>query len=149
MTDREALTAAEAEAYAAFEAAMAIVPRDRREEPVLSDEWSVKDVLWHVAHWWNDGAESYEAMRAGTFRDWPSSDEETDTTNARALAEGRAMSLEEVEAGAARIRERMLAAWRLVPEREDATENFVSETVEHYEEHLPALRAYAAEHGSA
>jgi hypothetical protein len=147
MSDRAALTAAEADAWAAFEAAIEVVPRNRREEPVLSNGWSAKDVLWHVAHWWSEGAEAYEAMRAGTFRTWPSSDEETDATNARTLAEGRAMSLTEVESGAARIRERMLAAWRLVPGREDATENFVSETVEHYEEHLPALRAFTT--GSA
>jgi hypothetical protein len=145
MSDREMLTDREAEAWLAFESAIEAVPRDRREEPALSDGWSVKDVLWHVAYWWADGAETYTAMRAGTFRDHEGTDEETDSRNAGALAEGRAMTLEAVEAGAAGIREAMLAAWRLAPDRDDAAETFVSETVEHYEEHLPALRAFAAE----
>jgi uncharacterized damage-inducible protein DinB len=149
MSDRDALTAAEAEAWAAFEAAIEVVPRDRREEPATADGWSVKDVLWHVAYWWGDGAETYRAMREGTFEDRESTAEETDATNAGVLAEGRAMSLEEVEAGAAEIRDKMLEAWRRAPDRRDADENFVSETVEHYEEHLPALRAFAAEAGSA
>jgi hypothetical protein len=148
MSDRDALTAAEAEAWAAFEAAIEIVPRDRREEPMV-DGWSVKDVLWHVAYWWGDGAETYRAMREGTFEDREHTAEETDATNAGVLAEGRAMSLEEVEAGAAEIRDGMLEAWRLAPDRRDADENFVSETVEHYEEHLPALRAFAAAAGTA
>jgi len=146
--DAEELTAREAAAWAAFEATIAVVPRDRREEPALADGWSVKDALWHVAYWWADGIDTYGAMMAGTHEDEDATDEETDATNARVLAEGRAMTLEDVETGAARVREEMLDAWSQVADREDAAATFLSETVEHYEEHLPSLREFASTLGA-
>ena len=97
-------------------------------------------MLWHVAYWWEDLAPTYAALRAGVERP---DDEDTDTTNARVLDEGRAMTLADVEAGAVRSREGMLAAWADAPDDPTADEAFVSETIEHYEEHLPWLRAVA------
>ena len=51
------------------------------------------------------------------------------------------MSLEEVEAGMARIRERMLSAWAEVGDDPAATEAFTGESIEHYDDHRPALEA--------
>ena len=107
--------AEEAEAYSAFGAAVEAVPRDRHVE--------------------------FEARAAGTFEEVDYPAEVTDATNARVLAEGRTMSLEDVEAQAAVIRARMLEAFAGVTADADAVETFRSETTEHYEEHLPALRA--------
>ena len=54
------------------------------------------------------------------------------------------MTLADVERGFAGARERMLAAWAALPEvDDDAEREFVWETVDHYEEHLPSLRAFA------
>jgi hypothetical protein len=134
----------EARAYAAFEEAVAATPADRREEPVLSDGWSVRDVLWHVAFWWRDGEESFGEMHAGTWVDeeWP--DERTDATNARVLEESRSMSLADVEAGLEAARAGLLEAFATVAGDQEADELFASETIEHYEEHLPALRGLAS-----
>ena len=138
------LLASEAAAYAGFEQAVAATPPDRREEPVLSDDWSVKDVLWHVAFWWRDGEESFGKIRAGTWVDeeWPA--DVTDATNAKVLAESRSMSLADVEAGVEAARAGLLRAFAAVAGTTEADELFVSETIEHYEEHLPALRGLAS-----
>lgn len=137
---RAELTAREATAWEGFRAAVDAIPTERRESPILTEGWSVKDVLWHVAYWWEDLAPTYAALRAGVER---SDDEDTDTANARVLDEGRGMSLADVEAGAVRSREGMLAAWADAPDDPTADEAFVSETIEHYEEHLPWLRSVA------
>lgn len=138
------LLAREARAYAAFEEAVAAVPADQREEPALPDGWSVRDVLWHVAYWWRDGEENFGAIRAGTYVDEQWSGEQTDATNAQVLEESRSKSFADVDAGLRSAREGMLAAFAPVAGDETAVALFVSETIEHYEEHLPALLGLGA-----
>jgi uncharacterized damage-inducible protein DinB len=138
------LLAREARAYAAFEEAVAAVPADRREEPTLPDGWSVKDVLWHVAYWWRDGERSFREMRSGTYTDEDWTAEQTDATNARVLAESRSTSAAAVEAGIAAARAGVLEAFGQVAGDPAADALFASETIDHYEEHLPALRGLAA-----
>lgn len=140
----EDLLAREAEAFAAFEEAVAAVPADRREEPALPEDWSMKDVLWHLAHWWRDGEETYRAIQAGTYVESTLSDGEIDARNAAVLEESRSMSLEEVETGARAAREAMLAAFMVVADRPVALEQFSWETIEHYDEHLEAVRGLGA-----
>ena len=138
-TGHDDLTTREAGAWTTFESAVNAVPRDRRSEPLLADGWSVKDTLWHVAYWWRIGAETFEQMATGAGQvDEPG---DTDEINAGALAESRAMSLEDVEAGVAQIRGRLLQAWASVSSDPAAAETFAGETIEHYEDHLPALEA--------
>ena len=54
MPTKDELTAKEAEAWAGFEELLAAVPEERLETPAFDGGWSVKDVLWHVAYWWDD-----------------------------------------------------------------------------------------------
>jgi hypothetical protein len=138
MTDREELTAREGEAFAAFKMLCDAVPEDRREEPVLHDGWSLKDVLHHVAFWWDDLDGAMEAIRTGI----PRIERDTDTENARVLAAGRAMTFAEVDEAYHGSRERMLAVWSSAPDAPHADEVFGWETIEHYEEHEPSLRAF-------
>ncbi len=135
----ETMTAREAQAWATFEEAVNRVPRERRSDPSLPDGWSVKDLLWHVALWWNEAANSLEGAAGDT-------DGDTDTINAAALEASRAMSLEEVESRMAPIRERMLRAWAQAADSDDpdAAETFEGETFLHYEDHLGALGASAS-----
>jgi uncharacterized damage-inducible protein DinB len=140
MDHKQEMTATEVAAWEALEAAVLAVPRDRLEEPALPGGWSVKDVLWHIAHWWEDCADTLELLHAGTFTEWEG---DTDAENDRVLAEGRAMSLEDIELRSARIRERMLLAWDAAPEDPRAEETFHSETTEHYEEHLAQISSIA------
>ena len=138
----DAMLDEEARAYEAFRSAVEAVPRERFEETVLPDGWTVKDVLWHVAYWWRDGARTFGAIADGTHRGFDD-DEETDVTNARVLDESRSRSLREVEDEVAEARAALLAAFDPVSDDELAIELFRSETIEHYEEHLPALRTLA------
>ena len=133
----------EASAYEAFARAVAEVPLERREDPVLHDGWSVKDVLWHVVYWWRDGVTTFLAMHAGTFEETETTDEQTDVENARVLEESRAMSLADVEGALTGARTALLEAFAPLATDPAAVETFVSETIEHYEEHLPALRGFA------
>ena len=137
------LIAREAEAWAAFAVAVSSVPLERREDPVLPDGWSVKDVLWHVVYWWRDGIASFLAMHAGTYVETQTTDAETDATNARVLGESRAMPLAEVETALIRARTALLEAFASVATDPDAAELFESETIEHYEEHIGAVLALA------
>lgn len=142
--DEQELGARERAAWAAFREAVDAIEPARRETPGVNVEgWTVKDVLWHVAHWWDDLAGTLEAMRAGTYVPPPEDDEATDAENARVLEESGRMSLADVDRGLNEARERMLAAWAALPEVDAAAEQeFVWETIDHYEEHLPGLRAF-------
>jgi hypothetical protein len=131
----------EAAAYAEFRAAVDAVPRERREEAVLPGGWTVKDVLWHVAYWWRDGARTFGALSAGIREHDESSDDETDATNARVLEESRSRSLDAVEAEVDAARAALLEAFGGVADDPSAVETFRSETIEHYDEHLEAVRA--------
>jgi Mycothiol maleylpyruvate isomerase N-terminal domain. len=141
------LTARETEAWASFEAVVNAVPRERRSEPSLPEGWSVKDVLWHVAFWWDECAATLERIRVGSQDIDESGD--TDEINAGVLEASRSMSLEDVETGMARIRERMLSAWDQISgdPSEDASDDaaaneaFSSESIDHYDDHLADLRA--------
>lgn len=147
MTDKQTLTEREGEAWAELRRLVDGLPRERLEEPtVTADGWTVKDVLWHIAHWWDHLAELLDAMREGTFVEPPEDDAATDAENARVLEESRSMSLEEVERGLEAARERMLAAWAALPEVDEPAERWFGwETVEHYEEHLADLRRFVGE----
>jgi len=138
----EALSIREAAAWASFEAAVAAVPRDKRSDPLLPDGWSVKDALWHLALWWEICADTFEAKAEGGADEGELGD--TDEINAGALAASRAMSLEDVETDMAKIRARMLSAWEAVPADPATTETFEGETIEHYEDHRPAIEKLSA-----
>ena len=133
----------EAKAYEAFARLVAEIPLERREDPVLRDGWSVKDVLWHVVTWWRDGVTSFLEMHAGTYEEAETTDEQTDRENARALQESQAMSLADVEGAITGARTALLEAFAPVATDPEAVELFVSETIDHYEEHLPDLRGFA------
>jgi uncharacterized damage-inducible protein DinB len=147
--DREELSQREATGWADLQAAVArLTPEERDRSGINADGWSVKDVLWHVAHWLDDLSRMLEEMRAGTFADDEGSDEETDAENSRVLAESRSMALADVGRALEEAHERMLAAWARLPEVTEAAQKwFVWETIEHYEEHLPEVLASAPELG--
>lgn len=143
--DKDALSAREHEAWEAFRAVVDGIDPARRETAGANpDGWSVKDVLWHVAHWWDDLAGTLASLRAGTYAEPSEGDDATDAENARVLEESAAMTLGDVERGLEEARARMLAAWAALPEVDATAEReFVWETIDHYEEHLPDLRRFA------
>lgn len=148
--DKEALSAREAEAWATFRAEVDRLTPEQRELPEANaDGWSMRDVLWHIAHWWNDLAEMIEDVsRGGTFVEPPEDDEATNADNARVLEASRQMTIEAVERGVEVARDRLLSAWGELSEMDEALERwFVWETIEHYEEHQQDAEALAARAG--
>ncbi len=144
---KDALTAREREAWTAFRSLIDAIAPERLEEPGVNAEgWTVKDVLWHVAYWWDDVAGMLDEMRTGSFVEPPEDEAATDAENARVLEASRAMSLAEVEQVLDDARGRMLAAWEALPEPDEAAERwFVWETIDHYQEHEADLRRFAAQ----
>ena len=148
--DKDTLTMREDEAWAEFRAAIEGLTPDELEKPgANADGWSMKDVLWHIAHWWNDLAGMLEeVIEGGTFVEPPEDDEATNAENAQVLEASRQMTIDAVESGVEVARARLLAAWDEVPEVDEALERwFVWETIEHYEEHLEDSRRFADQVG--
>lgn len=137
MTTKDEATRAEADAWAELEAAVAAVPEERLETPALDGGWSVKDALWHVAYWWDD------FVRASRDH-WAEDPSETDDVNEREFHRSRVLPWVEVRAQVDEARARMLEVWAQVAEDDaEGLEWFVEETIDHYPEHLPQIRALA------
>jgi hypothetical protein len=142
---KDELTSRESRDWAELRAAVDRLTPDQRAAGAVNDDgWTTKDVLWHIAHWWDHMVGLLNSMSAGTFEEPPEDDAATDAENAGVLAESRAMDLAAVEDGVTATRERLLAAWGALPELTEPAERwFVWETIEHYEEHLPGIAALA------
>ena len=135
MTTKEDAARREAEDWADLEALVAAVPEERLETPALDGGWSVKDVLWHVAFWWED------FVRASR-EDWAEAQGETDDVNEREFQRSRALPWIEVRAMVDEARAHLLDAWAAVAEDDAAGIGwFVEETTDHYPEHVPQVRA--------
>lgn len=136
---RDDLCRDEEQGYEELVAAIRAVPRERLEEPILRDGWSVRDVVWHVACWHAECAHALERVRLGTYEGW---EEDTDALNERFLEEGRRHGLDTARAMLAAARNRMLQELWAFPGDPpgEAVEWFVESGVEHYREHLADVR---------
>ena len=96
----------EASSWAAFEGQVASVPEDRRETPGVAGEWTLKDVVWHCAHWSGFAAEHLNLATGDAFVDPFDShtDEHWDAVNAEIAEVSAAMSWDEAMAGAEEAR---------------------------------------------
>jgi len=114
------------------------------EVPGLNKEgWSVKDMMWHIGCWAAEAGRELDRIRMGTYeeRDW--GDDRTDRMNAEFLEAGRRMDLATVRTELISARNRALKAVAALDELTKAAEDWFGESgYEHYEEHLPELRAW-------
>ena len=140
--DKDELTLRERVAWLELRTLVDGLAPELLEQPGVNVEgWTVKDVLWHIAHWWDHLAGLLDEVRLGTFVEPTDDDAATDAENARVLEDSRGMPLADVERGVDEARGRVLAAWQALPELTEPAERwFVWETIEHYEEHLPGIR---------
>jgi hypothetical protein len=150
MGRREELLRAEAERWAAFEAALDAVPADRLESPGVNAEgWAVRDVMWHVAFWCSDAARAMTDIAEGRFEraHEPYTSEEVDDLNDREFQRSRSMRTDEVRARLHEKRAAMLVGFGALDEiTADADEWFEESGPLHYAEHLAELRAWARSH---
>jgi hypothetical protein len=132
----------EAHVWGEFERALERIPRARWAEPELLADWSVKEMLWHVAGWLDQCAGHIRKMREGAFVDYEETDEEIDEQNAAFAVQARAMRSEDIWKGLVAARELVRSRWHELPEITDiAVEWFAGETYLHYNEHLPDLES--------
>jgi hypothetical protein len=107
--------------------------------PGYTSEWSVKDALGHLACWWAEAGAQLERIRMGTYR---SEKRDIDAMNAQFFEAMKDVDhptvLAELHAARNKSLEELWALPELTPA---AREWFVESGPNHYEEHLPGLRA--------
>jgi Mycothiol maleylpyruvate isomerase N-terminal domain len=132
--------------WARFEAQVARVPVADRDHPGALERWSVKDLVFHCAHWVDFAAIHAEAADERPFQDpfetQPA--EVWDVENARVAATSSAMTWAEVreslDAARARVRAVVMDRDRL---GDDVIAWMADETWAHYDEHAAHVTAFA------
>ena len=110
------------------------------EHPGLTEEWSVKDLLGHLASWWAEAAHVLERVRFGTYE---RSKIDVDAMNRRFQDAYRDLELKTIQAELWSSRNRALEELgRLTEVNDIAREWFVESGAEHYQEHLKDLRRF-------
>jgi hypothetical protein len=142
-TDRD-LLAEEDRLWATIHELIDSLPRDKVEEPGYFEEgWSAKDLVAHIGSWLAEAGVVLERIRAGTYR---AEEIDVDRMNEEFYDALHDVPFPVVRAQAFTARERMLRAWRSLPEPSPEADRWIAKAgPEHYEEHLPRLRDWVAE----
>lgn len=141
MDRKQEMLDAEEQAHEAFEALIADVPDARYDDPVDAQDWSLKDIMWHLGCWTAEAARELERIHQGTYeeRSW----DDTDDLNATILEEGRRQTLDTVRAEYASARTQARAALASLSVVTPAAEEWFYEIGrDHFDEHVPAVRAW-------
>ncbi len=148
---REELLAALDDARADFLDALAAVDADLVTVPGVMDDWSVRDLVVHVAFWADHAAGALDLATAGRGEEFAYSSAQTDAMNARVLEDGRSVSpadaLAREEAAFAGLRERVAALDPALLEHRLGNGDTVADVIrydgpDHYAEHTAHLRAW-------
>ncbi len=135
-------------AWLEFTTSYAGLPAERMLEPGASGEWSLKDIIAHVAAWEGEALKylplilegkrlpRYSVMYGGI-----------DAFNAQAAEKARQLSLEEVIRKAAETHARLVAYLETAPEEKFTTETRFRrrirlDTYSHYPHHTQAIREW-------
>jgi len=136
--------------------ALGTVDADLVTVPGVMDDWSVRDLVVHVAAWAEHASHALDLASSGRGADFDYSTEQTDAMNERILAEGRTISpaaaLAREEAAFAAFRERVAALDEgLLGQRlgngDTAADVIRYDGPEHYAEHTAHLRAWFEDDG--
>lgn len=137
----------------AFLDALGEVDADLVTVPGVMEDWSVRDIVVHVAAWCEHATNALDLAVAGRGDEFAYSTGETDAMNARILEEGRRTSpsaaLEREEAAFTALRDRVegldpeLLALRL-GNGDTVAEVIAYDGFDHYAEHTEHLRAWFA-----
>jgi hypothetical protein len=127
--------------WANLTAAIDGLSTDRWGEPGVTGEWSVKDVLGHVAFWDRYSAEAVRRTTAGdplpTGHDWQAMNDADYVAKVD-------WSVAAIQTELAEAHADILAAYRAFP---DLTEDLAKEDWEHYDEHAAEIRAWREREG--
>jgi hypothetical protein len=119
--------------------------------PGVMEDWSVRDIVYHLAVWCQHGSHALELATQGRGDEFAYSTSDTDAMNVRFLTEGRGVSaadaLSREEAAFTAFRERIAALDEALMSLRLGNGDTVEEVIvydgpEHYEEHAEHLRAW-------
>jgi hypothetical protein len=142
---KDDLIRTEDEAWAELREAVEGLSPDRAVEDGYQPDWSVKDLLAHLACWMAEAAQALQQMRLGTYQ---RVELDEDEMNARFWEACRDLDLHDVWAQLHSARARLLEELDLLPEDrldEHAIAWFRDSGADHYREHLPRLREWLGE----
>ena len=151
MADRSGLLRDLDAARDAFVDALSDVDHELAIVPGVMEDWSVRDLVYHVAVWCEHGSEAIDLAAHGRAASYSYSTGDTDAMNARFLADGRSVSPADAlarEDGAFEgFRERIAgldeALFRVELGNGDTVEEVVVyDGAAHYDEHTGHLRAW-------
>jgi hypothetical protein len=113
------------------------IPADRMTDPGASGEWTVKDVLAHIAVWDDIQVGKIERMQhSGPEPDWDG----FQAVNDREQAARAGWSLDQARQEMHAAHERVMAALRTVPDIDP--EDVKDDTWGHYDEHAESIREW-------
>jgi hypothetical protein len=120
------------------------LPVDKVATPgYFAEGWSAKDLIAHIGSWLALGGAVLERIRFGTYR---SEEIDVDALNARFYDAMKDVPYATVRAQTVAARNRMLQAWGVVDTSDLEAQRWIRKAgPEHYSEHLPRLREWAAE----
>jgi hypothetical protein len=120
------------------------MPADKVEGPgYFAEGWSAKDLVAHLGSWLAEAGVVLEQVRFGTHRP---EGIDIDAMNATFYDAMLDVPFPDVRAQAFAARNRMLRAWRSLPEGSPEADRWIRKSgPEHYEEHLPRLREWVQE----
>jgi hypothetical protein len=150
VNQRDELIRLEDERYAELDAVLDTLTPGQMEEPGYTAEWSVKDLMAHLASWCSEAARYFQQIRMGTYGltkdDIAAIDRDIDAINRRFYEASRDLSMHDVKAEWFSARSQMLLDWGALPEVDGAAAYWFRECgPTHYEDHLPRLREWVAE----
>ena len=109
----------------------------------VDPDWSVRDVAGHLGTWLAEAQSQFARISAGTYT---GHDIDVDAMNAEFLAALADQPWEVAWLQATTGRTRMLSEWYALREPSDEAAWWIRKAAcDHYEEHLPRLREWAAE----
>jgi hypothetical protein len=142
--DRQHVLAEEERSWAELHRFVDSLPREAVDEPGYFEEgWSAKDLVAHIGSWLAEAGVVLERIRFGTYRP----DEiDIDAMNGEFYESMRDVPFHDVQAQAFTARERMLRAWRSLPEISSEADRWIDKAgPDHYAEHLPRLKEWVEE----
>lgn len=151
MADRAELLARLDAARESFHQVLSAVDLELATVPGVMEDWSVRDIVYHLARWCEHGSEAVALAADGRGDAFDYSTDDTDAMNERFLVEGRTVSptdaLAEEESAFAGLRARVagldegLLSSRL-GNGDTVEEVVVYDGPDHYAEHTEHLRAW-------
>ena len=138
-----ALSADEERMWEELHALVGSLPLDKVDQPGYFQEgWSAKDLIAHIGSWLAEAGIVLERIRFGTYQQ---EEIDIDAMNQAFYDAMHDVPFAVVRAQGVAARNRMLRAWRSLPEDSPEADRWIRKAgPDHYAEHLPRLREWVS-----